>query len=167
MRQVIAATLLSVLAAITACRTLPDDPFFRLSLLEQKAMLTAGHPPEAALDIYLQAVAVYRPEPRQLTDALAQRGAELLPVLRERLGDESLSSLDVHYLVRLLSRMEHRHYYAVSADEEWMNFLESRADFLPDTRHRYRIIGHIERIRVHGRSGHVAETGGGNRDDLN
>lgn len=114
--------------------------------------------PEKAVSLYLQR-ADYYTHPERLASALAARGQEGLPALRDRLDGDSTGSLERRNLIEIAYRMEARRRYQVSADAELMEFLERHANAMPYSTFRHRAVIYVDEIRDMGASGRFLRPG--------
>lgn len=122
-----------------------ERDFLRKPVDDRRTALM-DYPMERQIDLYLAAMTKLHPPDLALADVLASHGDEIIPLLRERIHEESGAGLKKLHLIDVFVRMQERAYFDVSSDSEVMSFLREQAEAIPDDQWRSMSLESLNRI---------------------
>ena len=122
-----------LLAALAGCQPEFGDDFVRKPYLEQDRLIL-NYSLEQQVDLYLKVMLETHPPNMGLANSVASHGAEIVPILRERLATEDDGSFGQDFnkmnLFSVFWRMQVFGHYPVASDGKIMNLLKRQAELM-------------------------------------
>ena len=124
-----------MLAALAGCQPEFGDDFVRHSYSEQRRLIL-NYPLEQQVDLYLKVMRETHPPNMGLADIVASHGADIVPILRERLAAEDNGSEEQDFnkmnLFSVFWRMQAFGHFQVASHREIMTLLKQQAVLIQD-----------------------------------
>ncbi len=108
-----------------------EEEFVRKSIPEQHRLIL-DYPLDQQVDLYLKSMLEIHPPDLGLADVLASNGADIVPILKDRIIIEIHNDFSKMILVDVFLRMHERGYYSIASDSETMDFLEQQTELMQD-----------------------------------